>query len=168
MRIAAFFALACVAACKAQETLPTPPLEQTPTPNSQVPVAPSDRCGDPAPFVRDLFTQYAEGQKPRAHDTIFDDDTLKLIKADADRAEGELPNLDYDPVCNCQDYEKLAVNEVLIESGKTTVAHVAFVNGGKVFSQDFELTCGATGWRVHDITVLPEARSLRASLAPTK
>lgn len=147
MRSAAFAALLCLAACKPQETPPV-----------------GDACGDPTPFVRELYAQYAEGAKAREYDTIFDDATLALIKRDHDLAGGEVPWLAYDPVCNCQDWENVAVTEVKVTRSAQTVANVAYTNGGSVFHQDFLLACTSTGWRVHDIVVRPENASLRDGL----
>lgn len=150
MRIAVI-ALLFLTACKES------PLAQGPDPAG-------DPCGDPEKFVRGLFAQYADGTKPRDAVSIFDDSTMALIQRDRDLAKGELPWLDYDPVCNCQDWDDLEVTEVRVARDPDTTAGVAFRNGGKTFRQDFMLRCTSDGWKVHDITVRPDNTSLRAGL----
>jgi hypothetical protein len=154
MRFAMLSALVCFAACKSQES----PVAKNPEPAG-------DPCGDPAQFVRGLFAQYAEGVKPIEHEVIFDESTLALIKRDHDLAQGDLPWLDYDPICNCQDWDKVAVTEVRIGWEPMTTAAVTYSNAGKTFREDFTLRCTSAGWRVHDIVVLPERASLRDGLA---
>lgn len=153
MRIAALAALLFLVACKPQEN----PVAKNPDPAG-------DPCGDPEKFVRSLFAQYDDGAKPLDAVAYFDDSTMALVQRDRDLAKGELPSLDYDPVCNCQDWENLKVTEVRIGRDEGTTAGVAFQNGGKTFRQDFALRCTSNGWKVHDITVRPDNTSLRAGL----
>lgn len=89
-----------------------------------------------------------------------------LIDRDIELAGDDLPFLDADPICNCQDWEGIAVRSVRVRAlgrGRTE-ATVQFVNAGEPQTARFILIREDGGWRIDDI-VNPPWRGLAARLA---
>jgi len=122
-------------------------------------------------FVRALYAPYAgePGQgatlERRAPD-IFDPELLALFRRDRP-PPGEAGKLDFDPICQCQDWDDLRVLEVGISlqgPGKAT-ATASILNGETRAEHHYELVLVGRKWRIHDI-VLENSRTLRGLLQP--
>lgn len=130
--------------------------------------------GDPSAeaFVRGIYAGYAaaevldapppeQGQPP-----IWSRRMAALMDRDIALAGDDLPFLDADPICNCQDWEGIAVRSVRTRAmgrGRTE-AVVRFVNGGEAQTGRFVLIREDDGWRIDDM-LNPPYRGLAARLA---
>jgi len=117
-------------------------------------------CGQnraqPAEFINQIFQNYQKensfeplGTKA---DSLFTKNLLKLIRRDQTSRPGEVGNLDFDPICGCQDYNisKIDITEKTVESTSgEVIAH--FTNGGIEQSIEFEIQDEGIGWRIADI-----------------
>lgn len=107
-------------------------------------------------FLSDLYNGYKSSKGPNylgnAADTIFASDLLSLIRKDQEQAQGDVGLLDYDPVCDCQDFD---ISNVHIETKKTTKskleADVHFINTGTKVKVGFTLVGDGKRWRIADI-----------------
>lgn len=118
-----------------------------------------------ADFIRSLYVGYAPGKPvpnpsgPQSRQ-IFAQSTLTLIQKDQEVPQGEVGALDYDPICDCQDYENIhnvVVTTAHGKDGQTTVT-ARFSNGGRKKTVRFDIVSERGGWRIYDI---------HASLAPS-
>ena len=100
---------------------------------------------------------------------VFDGSLRKLIDDDNARAAAaqEVPLLDYDPVCACQDRAGLQVRGI---TELARDAHAAQERADLYFTADhthlsvtFRLVAQPEGWRIDDIKT-PDISSLRAAL----
>ncbi|MGD0189169.1 MAG: DUF3828 domain-containing protein [Rhizomicrobium sp.] len=132
----------------------------------------------PESFLRHLYAQYAPGKRQVAFDypdagSIVDASMLALLHRDQQAAKGEVGALDYDPICQCQDWEALKVVSVRVISSddQKATADVTFDNGtGKDKWRQtvrFELVHTSAGWKIHDIRS-KDAASLQALLRAAK
>ncbi len=114
-----------------------------------------------AQFVRTVFALYdiEDGPWP-IDDTVLDQvwsaEMAVLIRRDRELATEDLPYLDADPVCNCQDAEGLTVQAVNIQrahagTGARRRAVVSFVNGGEPQTTVLDLVGGPGAWRIGDV-----------------
>ena len=93
---------------------------------------------------------------------VFDAALARLLHPDP--ASGETP-LDFDPICNCQDFNISAVSSRRVASdGKLAVVEVRFVNGGNPVKLRYTLHRKGQQWQISDID-LPGQGSLVALLA---
>lgn len=120
-------------------------------------------------FVRALYGSYSEAvdANPWGGDQAFSHRLNALMARDVELSGDELPYLDADPVCNCQDWENLSVRSVRLASapGGAVDATVQFINAGEESTNVLRLVRQASGWRIDDI-VYPETGSgLAAALA---
>jgi hypothetical protein len=103
-------------------------------------------------------------EKPASY---FEAKLAAAISADSRDAakRGEVPNLDGDPICDCQDYEPFkAVIGIISVKGNRAEADVRFTN----FEEKrlhYRLIATSKGWRIYDI-VLPDGHSLRGMFKP--
>ena len=107
-------------------------------------------------FIAGLYQGYQSPKGPdylgNAADTIFTSDLLSLIRKDAEQAKGEVGILDYDPICNCQDFDISNVRINTKETGKTKLeADVRFTNSGSDVNLGFTLERDGKRWRIADI-----------------
>lgn len=132
----------------------------------------------PETFLRHLYAQYAPGKEPIAFvypqaATIVDASLLALLRHDQEAAKGEVGALDYDPVCQCQDWEALK-----IVSLRTTSADADHATGTVTFDNGtgpakwratvrFDLARVAGAWKIHDIGS-HDAASLQGLLRAAK
>ena len=131
------------------------------------------RAGDPSAeaFVRGVYAGYAAAEAVdappvEAGPPMWSRRMAALIERDIELAGDDLPFLDADPICNCQDWEGIAVRWVrtrAIGRGRTE-ATVRFVNAGEAQTARFMLIREDGGWRIDDI-LNPPYRGLAARLA---
>lgn len=115
----------------------------------------------PEEFVRALYAVHAtpgasmgEPLRP-GQDPIYDRMLNAMIGADFAQAAGEVPTLNYDPICDCQDTEGFALESVTVtQSGPAAAeAAVVFVNAGETKRQTLKLVKEGPMWRVSDVLV---------------
>lgn len=123
-------------------------------------------------FVRGIYAGYAAAEAadaPPPEKTlppIWSRRMAALMDRDIALAGDDLPFLDADPICNCQDWEGIAVLSVRTRAmgrGRTE-AVVRFVNGGEAQTGRFVLIREDGGWRIDDV-LNPPYRGLAALLA---
>ncbi|MGV8930268.1 MAG: DUF3828 domain-containing protein [Brevundimonas sp.] len=115
----------------------------------------------PEAFVRALYavhaTPGADMGEPLApgQDPIYDRMLNAMIGADFAKAEGEVPTLNYDPVCDCQDSEGFSLDSVSVtQSGPAAAeAAVVFTNAGETKRQTLKLVKEGPMWKVSDVLV---------------
>ena len=122
-------------------------------------------------FLRALYAGYAPGKKPldplgKDVDRLFTPALAGLIKADRALAIGELGTLDADPICACQDWDKLKVTKIDVapDGPKRAQATVAFDNAGGKMTVRYRLEAVDGKWRIADIAER-STESVRAVLA---
>ncbi|KQY84602.1 DUF3828 domain-containing protein [Brevundimonas sp. Root1423] len=113
----------------------------------------------PEPFVRALYAQYVnggpQGEPPApGRDPIYDRMLNAMIGEDFRKAGGEVPTLNHDPICACQDSGDFAVESVTVLPGadarKADVA-VVFSNMGETKRQTLKLVKEGPMWKVNDV-----------------
>ncbi len=109
-------------------------------------------------FLRALYAPYLAGDQTvaptdKAAPTIFDRRLTALIRKDQANAKGEVGALDSDPICACQDFERLTALSVKAQpvGPQRATAIVRFTNGTTHTTLTYTLVAGAAGWRVADI-----------------
>lgn len=107
-------------------------------------------------FIAGLYKGYQSSQGPNylgnAADTIFTSDLLSLIRKDQEQAEGDVGLLDFDPICDCQDFDISNVRIDTKETAKTKLeADVHFTNTGSDVNLGFTLVGDGKRWRIADI-----------------
>ena len=108
----------------------------------------------PREFIEQVYAGYShEGFNPLAEPKLYF--TPELTKAiEKDSSGGEVGYLDGDPLCDCQDYERLSAKVVTIRQPgpKAATAHVR-VDLGQHETRDLELrlTMTPSGWRISDV-----------------
>jgi len=114
----------------------------------------------PEPFVRALYAVHAAGggglePLPPGRDPIYGRTLNAMIGADFRKADGEVPFLNHDPICACQDSDGLVLESVTVtETGAATAeAAVVFTNLGQRRSQTLKLLKEGQSWRVVDVLV---------------
>lgn len=106
-------------------------------------------------FLAALYAPYArDGADPGlvAQRDIFDARLGDLLARDLAQAGDELPAMDYDPLCNCQDFGGLR-HEVskLVVNGDRATAEVTITNFGQRSRLTYMLARTQDGWRIADI-----------------
>ena len=114
----------------------------------------------PESFVRALYAVYAEPgggleALPPGRDPIYGRTLNAMIGADFRKADGEVPFLNHDPICACQDSDGLVLESVVVtETGAATAeAAVVFTNLGETRRQTLMLLKEGQSWRVVDVVV---------------
>lgn len=122
-------------------------------------------------FLRSLYSGYMTGQKTpsptgQAANGLFAPPLLALIRADRALAAGEAGILDQDPICACQDYDKLEQLKIGLEPAGPARANgtVSFENSGTATTVQFSLMEVDGKWRIGDISE-PGIKSMRRFLA---
>ncbi|MDP2116190.1 MAG: DUF3828 domain-containing protein, partial [Brevundimonas sp.] len=129
---------AALAACSPPESEATEPADAPAAlPPGRPAIYEAARVG-PEEFVRALYAVHATAGgmgEPLApgQDPIYDRMLNAMIGADFAQAAGEVPTLNYDPICDCQDSEGFSLQSVAVtQSGPTAAeAAVVFVNMGE-------------------------------------
>ena len=109
-------------------------------------------------FIRRVYAPYLAGKTDadptgKAAPAIFAPPLLKLIRQDQAAAGGEVGALDSDPICQCQDFDRLKQLSVAVRNvtpGHATAA-VRFVNEGTPEMLTYTLVAVGNDWRVADI-----------------
>ncbi len=124
----------------------------------------------PTAFLHHLYAPYLKGgtrvsPTGQAAPSIFDTRLTGLIRRDQQAAEGEVGALDQDPVCDCQDFDRLKALRVQLQpvSPGRSRALVSFQNGTAHVVLTYTLVMEPGGWRVADIGS-PDMPSLVAFL----
>ena len=112
----------------------------------------------PEAFVRMIYAQYVnggpQGEPPApGRDPMFSRTMNALIGTDARAAKGEVPTLNYDPFCACQDQGDFVVTATAVAQAdaNTAEADVAFTNMGEAKALKLKLVREGPNWKVDDI-----------------
>jgi hypothetical protein len=112
----------------------------------------------PEPFVRALYAQYVAGgpkgeQPAPGQEPLFSRTLNALIGADFRAANGEVPTLDYDPICGCQDQGAFTLDSMAVAQvdKNTAQATVIFTNAGDRKDATLKLVREGVNWKVDDI-----------------
>jgi len=113
-------------------------------------------------FVRHVYSEYSDPKKPNGPDflgkemtLVFSPAIVSLIRADQRRTpKGDVGKLDGDPICDCQDWEKLSITKLDITKGgnTTALANVTISNMGQPNLIKLSLLWTPSGWRIDDIS----------------
>jgi hypothetical protein len=108
-------------------------------------------------FVHGLYAAY-HGAGPdylgRQAGAVFAPSLLRLIRRDAAKTPaGDAPNLDGDPICDCQDAGGLKLTDVKVEGGASgqATATVRFRISGSRRTVRLDLAAVQGHWRVSDV-----------------
>ena len=122
-------------------------------------------------FVRSVYASYRDEEPwpidEARLDEVFSPRMAGLIRRDRALADGELPYLDADPICSCQDFEDIRVLRARVSrdgEGRVVVT-VRFVNGGEETTTAFRMAGNPNrGWRIDDILDAGDGSSLAGAL----
>ena len=160
MRVQAMMAAAVLAltACSPAEEKAPAPVEAPLTGRAAIYAAGEQ---NPEAFVRAL---YADAAAPLANDPakatispgrdpLYSRTLNALIGVDFREARGEVPYLNYDPVCACQDADGFAMTGLKMtpDGDKAATADVTFTNHGQTHQQTLKLVREGPMWRIADI-----------------
>lgn len=121
-------------------------------------------------FIEGVYASYQDDKPWPIDDTRLDEvwspRMAALIRRDRALADGDLPYLDADPICNCQDFEDIRVLDARAEwRDHRVVVVVRFFNAGEENTGVFLLAGNPIrGWRIDDV-LNPDAPSLAENLA---
>lgn len=121
----------------------------------------------PRAFIQRIYAGYSnKNYDPLAHlDRIFAPRLTAAIREDTRLAHGEVGYLDGDPLCDCQDYERLRADIFSLKSPVRTSAiadvHLDYGTGETRVLQ-LRLVLTRWGWRVADIGSSDEPSLLSA------
>lgn len=109
-------------------------------------------------FLRRLYAPYIAGDTKvdllgAPATTIFTPPLLRLIRQDQAVPDGEVGALNFDPFCNCQDFDRLTRFSVVVRPqgpGRAT-GTVRFVNQTTSETITFRLVRTGVRWRIADI-----------------
>jgi Protein of unknown function (DUF3828) len=123
----------------------------------------SDSAQTPELFVRTLIQHAQRASRAdeeaqaglRRAGAIYTSGLIALMRKDRNSTpRGDVGNLDFDPICNCQDSEGMQLVTLVVISATSThasvVATLKFSEPQPVTVQYFLLRT-ATGWRIDDI-----------------
>jgi len=98
-------------------------------------------------------------------DPLYSRTLNALIGADFHAAKGEVPYLNYDPVCACQDADGFALVALKMtpDGDKASTAEVTFTNHGETHQQTLKLVREGPMWRIADV-IDAEGKSLHDAL----
>lgn len=113
----------------------------------------ADTAGAEA-FVRALFDAYNDTSGSTGPGNPWSAGTQALLDADSEAAQG-VGYLEADPICDCQDWDRLRVTSLAVAStgADSADAVVAFVMGddGKTTHETLKLVREGGAWKVDDI-----------------
>ncbi|MBD3832373.1 DUF3828 domain-containing protein [Brevundimonas bullata] len=172
MRVQAMTAaavLAFTAACSpAEEKAPAP--AEAPLTGRAAIYAAGEK--DAEAFVRALYANAAAplANDPAAaispgRDPLYSRTLNALIGVDFREAKGEVPHLNYDPVCACQDADGFVLTALKMtpDGDKAASADVTFTNHGETQQQTLKLVKEGPMWRIADV-VDAKGKSLHDAL----
>jgi len=125
--------------------------------------APAVDRGQPDQFVRSLYPPLSARYE---NEEAFSDRLAALIDEDLRLAgDDDLPFMNYDPICNCQDWEASRLESVTTapDPDGTVAATATLDNLGYKTRIVFRLRREHGGWRIDDVTG-PEGGSLAQGL----
>jgi len=143
-------------ACSDGEAAKTAPPEAAALPPGRPAIYAAQPEG-PEPFVRALYAVYAGGPKdvtpPRGQDPIFSRQMNAVMGADIRLAKDEAPEIDFDPICGCQDQGVFTLDSLAITQSGVNAAEaaVAFTNDGGITRQTLKLVREGVNWKVEDV-----------------
>jgi hypothetical protein len=124
---------------------------------------------DAKAFVTSLFATYHDNSRPPAGaGKIYSSALQALMNEDVRLAKGEVPALEFDPICQCQDFSKLQAT-ITVRSATAQVAIVAAnfhdtgIRGDAAHQAVFDLVKEHGVWRIADVHA-DDPKSLRAFL----
>lgn len=107
----------------------------------------------PREFIEKVYSSYSEeGFNPLAEPGLyFSPELTGAIEKDS--SGGEVGYLDGDPLCDCQDYDRLSAKVVTIlqPSARAATAHVHVDLGKEERDLQLRLVLTPLGWRISDI-----------------
>ena len=117
-------------------------------------MAASQPAEDPAAFIRRIYSGYEHsGYSPLLHpEKLFSPTLTEAIRTDS--SGGEVGYLDGDPLCDCQDYDRVSARIVSIRQpdGHSASARVHVTLGpGEARDLTLSLVLTRSGWRIADI-----------------
>lgn len=160
MMTAAMLALTAAACSPAEETPPAP--AEAPLTGRAAVYAAGEK--DAEAFVRALYANLAVPRTmtagpavqetfPPGRDPIYSRTMNALIGEDFRAAKGEVPTLNYDPLCACQDTDGFVLNAVTMtpDGPKAASAEVVFTNLGQTWKRTLKLSKEGPMWRIADV-----------------
>ena len=110
----------------------------------------------PRGFVQQVYTQYRNHDYSplRRPDRTFAPELAAAIRTDARMAHGEVGTLDGDPLCDCQDYERisLTIRALTRPTPRRAIARVRVALGiDRPRDLTLELARTPAGWRIADV-----------------
>ncbi|PQZ83281.1 MULTISPECIES: DUF3828 domain-containing protein [unclassified Brevundimonas] len=112
-------------------------------------------------FVRALYANAAAplANDPAAasitpgRDPLYTRTLNALVGADFHAAKGEVPYLNYDPICACQDADGFALTALKMtpDGDRAASAEVTFTNHGQTQRQTLKLAKEGPMWRIADV-----------------
>ena len=159
--------LIAVAACAALAACTSPEVEAPEPADAPAALKPgrpamyeAARVG-PEAFVRALFAVYSATDAdmgpppPPGQDPLYDRMLNAMIGADFAKAAGEVPTLNYDPICDCQDVGDFTLDSVAVtQTGPAAAdAAVVFTNMGETKRHTLKLVKEGPMWKVSDVLV---------------
>lgn len=117
----------------------------------------------PEAFVRALYARYdpavaaatpaAEPPAP-GRNPVYSRKLNAMIGADVMAANGEVPTLNYDPICDCQDGTTELKQLTITETGPNKAeAALTFLKSGVPHQQTLFLIKEGPAWRIEDVVV---------------
>ncbi|MEG1028917.1 MAG: DUF3828 domain-containing protein, partial [Brevundimonas sp.] len=116
---------------------------------------------DAEAFVRALYANAAAplANDPAAtaitpgRDPLYTRTLNALVGADFNAAKGEVPYLNYDPICACQDADGFALTALKMtpDGDRAALAEVTFANHGQTQRQTLKLAKEGPMWRIADV-----------------
>jgi hypothetical protein len=126
----------------------------------------------PESFVRRIYAPYAANNAysslgPHIAD-VFSPQIVSLIRADQKKTpKGYVGSLDFDPICQCQDYDELILNQLRVNRDGSGIAYAdvelqLLKSSSQVTRLRLQLIHLPEGWRVDDVEAAhtPTLRSL--------
>lgn len=151
------------AACSAEKEAPAPAEAAAPALTGRAAVYAAGEK-DAEAFVRALYARAAAPQTTPdpaeaaitpGRDPLYSRTLNALIGVDFREAQSrdEVPYLNYDPVCACQDADGFALKTVTMtpDGPKAATAAVVFTNHGREHRQTLKLVKEGPMWRIADI-----------------
>lgn len=140
---------------------------------ASVPARADDLAGAKA-FVAWIYSHYPKSGPANRFDPleseatkIFHPSLIELIKADERVGDDQAPDLDGDPLCDCQDNGGMALTIRSVRTSEFSRATATVLRRDMGDPTDetitLDLALGAGGWRVYDVET-KETPSLRAFL----
>ena len=129
-------------------------------------IAASQPAEGPAAFIRRVYAGYAQsGYSPLLDpEKLFSPTLTEAIRRDS--SGGEVGYLDGDPLCDCQDFERISARILSIKrpNARSASARVHVTLGPKA-ERDLKISLVLTpsGWRIADV-VDPRGHSLLKEL----